>query len=184
MPIIVVTPCSNVASDVPICLVYEHTGTGHYDYLIRNDTNTDTAPLPNAAQPSLANKDIRCRCRQGAKKQCELCKDYKSRCLFFRGFASCTVNCSCINCINPYGKRQVGASKGAVLGRKRRRQEFSTNLPAGKDFWVNLSHTKLTMWSNFEELVLFLLADLLAEKKLVKLRSVLSAHYSHNARKV
>ena len=95
MSIILVTPRSNVASDVPICLArrefslaYEHTGTGYYDYLIRNDINTNTAPLPNAAQPSLASKDIRCRCAQGAKKQCasfESCKDYKSRCLCFRG---------------------------------------------------------------------------------------------------
>ena len=38
MPIILVTRLSNVASDVPICLAYEHTGTGHYDYLIGNDT--------------------------------------------------------------------------------------------------------------------------------------------------
>ena len=181
MPIILATLRGNVASDVPICLAYEYTGTGHYDYLIRNDTNTNTAPLPNAAQPSLANKDICCRCGQAAKKQrasFESCKDYKSRCFCFRGFASCTVNYSRINSINPCGKRQVGASKGAALGRKRRRQEFSTNLPAGKDIWVNLSHTKLTMWSNFEELVLFLLADLLAEKTGEAEVSVLSAHYT------
>ena len=133
MPIILVTPRSNVASDVPICLVYKHTGTDHHDYLIRNDTDTGTAHLLNAAQPSLANKDIRCCCGQGAKKQYasfESCKDYKSRCLCFRGFSSFIENRSCINCINLYGKRPVGASKG----RKRWGQEFSTNLAAGKDF--------------------------------------------------
>ena len=124
LPITIFTWMQNM----PIILV-----TPRHDYLIRNDTDTGTAHLLNAAQPSLANKDIRCCCGQGAKKQYasfESCKDYKSRCLCFRGFSSCIENCSCINCINPYGKRPVGASKG----RKRWGQEFSTNLAAGKDF--------------------------------------------------
>ena len=79
MPIILVTQGSNVSG-----LAYEHTGTGHNYYLIKNDANTNIAPLPNATQPSLANKDVCCRCGQGAKKQCasfKSCKDYRPRCL-------------------------------------------------------------------------------------------------------
>ena len=144
-PISHVIPRTRVLSEVPVCLAYVHSGSGHYN-LVPEQKMTDTV-LPITANtheetdervsntvilPNQSDKDeTRCSCCRGAAGKTrinEFCKIHKSRCPCFRALQSCNNFCSCRSCVNPFGRNIQERDKLEPLPRKRAKQDFQRDV--------------------------------------------------------
>ena len=103
IPNLSVTPVSGVDTIVPLYLIYDHNGPGHYDY---------AAPLDTHTPPSDEHLISSTRCFCGRKKDCSGTTSSsdmfgKCRCPCAQKKQPCSSSCRCKNCSNRYGIRSV-----------------------------------------------------------------------------
>ena len=100
LPVICITPLSEVETVVPLYLTYTHTGPGHYDYAIKNSESCELA----------GKHERKPRCYCGRKKDfmgiaCFLDMQGHCRCPCSKRGEPCTANCNCKGCGNKNGVR-------------------------------------------------------------------------------
>ena len=118
MPVLSLLPIiSMVMESEPIFLAYLHEGPGHYDAVIRDDTE-NVEPL------QLTSGTTKCTCGRRATKgvSCTFTLDRCStRCPCFKANQGCTSECRCKRCNNPNGARPILSN--AISGQKRVRND-------------------------------------------------------------
>ena len=189
-PVLPICPRDTVISDDPIYLAHDTSSAGHYDAITQQSSriNQQEEQEQERSPTDCANpKQISCRCGQGAKRKkmtSMSCHEYKTGCKCFQNVMGCTVNCQCINCENPRGKKVTGTTPIACSSRKRRHHESSTEGLSGKAYTEMKAGGTLTVtWTLFEELVLMeLMLVLLARDKLEP--DALYNEYNHVVDKV
>ena len=175
-PILPICPRDRVISDNPLYLAYDMGFAGHYD-AIKQQKQSPATEIQQGKQFERAqiltadNAKLSCRCGQGAKKKKKgsiSCHDYKNGCKCFQNVSGCNVNCQCINCENPRGKKVTGTVSIACSSRKRRHHEYSTERLSGKAYTqMKAGGTMTVHWTLFEELVLMeIMLALVATDKL------------------
>ena len=131
-PVIHVSP-GCIKSGCTIYLAYTHTGCGHYDSVIDNDTS-DEQPVVSQT------KNEMCTCGKnttgGEGSHCvPVMSKYTTtiRCTCLRNGKPCTMLCWCRDCGNEHGKRP----KPSTPARKRRKYMHQIDIPKSVQFGIN-----------------------------------------------
>lgn len=144
----------NVQSTATAFLVYNPTGSGHYDAALL---------IHNTSLSASVTKSMSCGCgsnKKTVKLSSSSCTDspfYRSRCKCLKNKQPCTSLCYCCQCENPHGKRQkVQLSATSQPARRiNRKHHFQLEMPKSKKFAEDKQEAlSKGCWSDFESIVL------------------------------
>ena len=115
----------------PILLAFLHAGPGHYSLALSRQKPASQPSRNDSSQKEhqTSKKFCRCGCGRNVDKQewlsCSKKMAYHSRCPCLKADMSCTQDCKCRNCDNPYGtsdlELEVSYSSDIKYKRKRAR---------------------------------------------------------------
>eukprot|EP00111_Clytia_hemisphaerica_P023308 TCONS_00068586-protein len=177
-PIVIITDMQNAAM-IPVVpngtdvfdqdRIWISFQSNQYRFLYRVSKTTpsdEERKIPNS-KIQTSNKNVGCRCGQGAKrkqKQVVSCKEFRSRCPCYQKVRPCTDECSCIGCENPHGVKsnvQIPVKSATRV----RRQHNSTKNISGKSF-LQMNHCEAPeIFNRLEEFVLHEITNLILHKE-------------------
>lgn len=141
-----VIPGDHILSEVPFYLAYDHSGSGHYNLVVKETTAdsgtlsrepsvhlTDVLPGPSPNSSMKSEENYKTQCSSGRiavrkARENEFCKTHKSHRPCFRAFQSCSNFCGCHSCANPFGRNVQDTDNLEPLPRKRAKQDFQQNV--------------------------------------------------------
>jgi hypothetical protein len=155
-PVIPVVPRTAALSSIPLYVAYNNSGKGHYDAVVPvNLPASEDCAAVQQEQPA-------CSCGRGAArdKTKGFCHSYASRCKCFQSCGSCHVGCRCINCANPYGKKNA-----EVVDKTERKRKRHHNTPKSSLEFMQRKgepHAR-AKWTDYEHFILQQIVDIVVD---------------------
>ena len=144
IPIIPLVPSVPVISTQPVYIAYDG-GVEQFFRIRRVEDDLPSAIPANNSVPSVSPaKPKPCRCGNGASKQKNSASCIGTRCKCSASGNSCE-NCLCLNCGNPFGKREIKSNSGRTTPRKRRKHSKGHH-PTDLQF-VSKSTEEMPCWN-------------------------------------